>query len=83
MKINLKFFASFSVHLPEGAKDNEVAVQLPDDITVHGVLDKYGIPRDLAQIVLINGVFVLVPDRDSTGFKDGDTFAVWPAVAGG
>jgi len=83
MNIELKFFASFISHLPEGTKGNIARVEIPDQLTVHEVLDRYRVPRDQAQIVLINGIFVTVPERDSKRFAEGDTLAVWPAVAGG
>ena len=83
MHIQLKFFASFMVHLPEGAQGNSARVELADGMSVHQVLDRYRIPRDQAQIVLINGIFVAVPDRDAKQLAEGDTLAVWPAVAGG
>lgn len=83
MKIQLKFFASFTANLPEGSQGNLATVDIPEGMTVHEVLDRYRIPRDLAQIVLVNGVFVTVPDRDQRCFNEGDTLAVWPAVAGG
>lgn len=83
MKLQLKFFASFTAHLPANAKGNLAEVDLPEDITVHQVFDRYGVPRDQAQIVLINGLFVALPERDARTFNEGDTLAVWPAVAGG
>ncbi|WP_210397430.1 sulfur carrier protein ThiS [Motiliproteus sediminis] len=83
MKIQLKFFASFTAHLPDNAKGNIAEVELPEEITVLGVFERFGVPADQAQIVLINGIFVLEPERASRTFSEGDVLAVWPAVAGG
>jgi len=83
MKITLKLYATLSDRLPAGAVNNAVKVELPDDISLNGIIDHYKVPRELAHLVLINGVFACEADRDSTGLSDGDTLAIWPPVAGG
>jgi molybdopterin converting factor small subunit len=83
MKITLKLYATLSDLLPKGAVQNAAQVELPDDITLNGIIDRYQVPRELAHLVLINGVFACEADRDATTLKEGDVLAIWPPVAGG
>lgn len=83
MKIKLKLYASLTDCLPPGAVQNAVDVELPDEMSLNAIIDHYKVPRDLAHLVLINGVFACEADRDETYLKDGDTLAIWPPVAGG
>ena len=84
MKITLKMYAMLGDLLPPGAFENAVEVDVPDDATLNQIIDRYKVPRELAHLVLINGMFVCEDDRDRAGrFSEGDTLAIWPPVAGG
>ena len=84
MQITLKLYATLSDLLPSGAVKNAAPVTVEDGVTMNQIIDKYKVPRELAHLVLINGVFVCDTDRDQTGaLVDGDVLAIWPPVAGG
>jgi len=83
MKITLKCFATLSKHLPAHAKANAAVVEVSDNITVHEAIDYFKIDRDEAHLVIVNGIFICPPDRDSAILKENDTLALWPEVAGG
>ena len=83
MNITLKCFASLKRHLPAHAKANQALVEIDDNMSVHQVIDFFKIDREEAYLVILNGVFVCPPDRDSTILKENDTLALWPEVAGG
>ncbi len=83
MKITLKLFANLREYLPPDAVENGVEVQVEDDATPNEVIDEYRIPRQLAHLVLLNGIYIEPQKRDTSLFKDGDTLAIWPPVAGG
>ncbi len=83
MNITLKCFASLKRHLPTHAKANQAAVEIDENMSVHQVVDHFKIDREEAYLVILNGVFVCPPDRDSTMLKENDTLALWPEVAGG
>ncbi|MGB9149478.1 MAG: MoaD/ThiS family protein, partial [Burkholderiales bacterium] len=34
-------------------------------------------------LVLLNGVYVYPPERQTTRLRDGDALAIWPPIAGG
>lgn len=83
MKVAVKLYAMLAKHLPAGAVDNQVALDVAADATVGGVLAGFGLPPAMCHLVLVNGAFVAPSERDAMALKDGDTLAVWPPVAGG
>ena len=83
MKIQLKLYASLGKYLPPNAKKNVLVVEAQNMTTVGDLLREYSVPNEMCHLVLVNGVFVPPGERDRLAFKDGDTLAVWPPVAGG
>ena len=83
MKITFKLYATLGDYLPQGAFENAVAIEVAEDISPNAIIDRYQVPRSLAHLVLINGVYCGREERDRTRLKEGDTLAVWPPVAGG
>ena len=83
MKITLKLFATLGAHLPSGAHENAIDIELPDGTSLNEIIDRYGVPRKMAHLVLVNGIYVAPEDRDAGRLTDGDVLAIWPPVAGG
>lgn len=84
MKITFKLYATLGDLLPSNAHKNAASIEVDEDVTLHSIIDQYHVPRKLAHLVLINGVFVCDADRDQSGLlKEGDVLAIWPPVAGG
>ena len=83
MKIKLKLYASLSEYLPEGAIDNTIEVDVPDDASPNSVIDRFQVPRELSHLVLVNGVFAYQSEREAAILKEGDILAIWPPIAGG
>lgn len=84
MKIKFKLYATLQHLLPPEAVDNAVEVDVPEQITLHEVIDQFRVPRKSAHLVLVNGTYFGDVDRDEAGLlKEGDVLAVWPPVAGG
>jgi molybdopterin converting factor small subunit len=83
MRITLKLFAALRDHLPADAQDNAIEIDVPEDVTPNQVIDRYGVPRKLAHLMLVNGIYVDPAHRDDGRLKDGDVIAVWPPIAGG
>ena len=83
MKLTLKLYAGLTDYLPAGAEDNKLIVEISANNTAYEIIDKYKVPREMAHLVLLNGVYIKPEDRDRTVFNDGDTLAIWPPVAGG
>ena len=69
---------------PSGAVANAAGIEVSENATLNRIIDTYHVPRELAHLVLINGIFVCETDRDQEGvLKEGDVLAIWPPVAGG
>ena len=84
MTITLKLYATLSDLLPDGAHRNAATIDVDEDVTLNQIIDRFKVPRELAHLVLLNGVFICDTDRDQPGkLTHGDTLAIWPPVAGG
>jgi len=83
MKITLKLYASLMPYLPETDQRHAVDIEIDPADTPYDVIDNMDIPRELAHLVVVNGVFVCGDDRHIARFKEGDVLALWPEVAGG
>jgi len=83
MKIRLKLYATLGQYLPEGAVENAIEIDVPDNTSPNAIIDRFHVPRELSHLVLVNGVFAPRSERDSAILKDGDALAIWPPVAGG
>ncbi len=84
MKITFKLYATLQDLLPAGAVKNAVTIEVPDSVTLNQVIDQHKVPRELAHLVLVNGIFHCAEDRDAPGMlKENDVLAIWPPVAGG
>ena len=82
--ITLKLYATLQHLLPAGTIRNAASVEIPENASLNDVIDAWKVPRELAHLVLVNGVFVCDADRDAPGaLGEGDTLAIWPPVAGG
>ncbi len=83
MKVTLKLYATLSDLLPRDANQNSIRITVPNDATPNQVIDQYKVPREMAHLVLLNGVYVGREDRDKPLIKENDALAIWPPVAGG
>lgn len=84
MKIKFKLYATLQDLLPPGAIKNAVVIDVADDVSLNELIDRFKVPRELAHLVLVNGVFHCQEDRDKREtLVDSDVVAIWPPVAGG
>jgi len=84
MPITFKLYATLGDFLPSNAIRNVSTIDIDESASLNSIIDQYRIPRELAHLVLVNGVFVCDVDRDEPGnIKEGDVLAIWPPVAGG
>ncbi len=84
MKITFKLYATLQDLLPAGAVKNAVEIEVADDASLNDIIDQHRVPRDLAHLVLVNGIFHCDADRDDRNvLKENDVLAIWPPVAGG
>ena len=83
MKVTLKLYATLGDLLPKSANQNSIQITVPNDATPNQVIDQYRVPREMAHLVLLNGVYVAREDRDKPLIREHDALAIWPPVAGG
>jgi sulfur-carrier protein len=83
MQITLKLYATLMGYLPEGADKHAIKVEVPEQASAYTVIDQFKVPREMAHLVLLNGIYLHPGEREQPKFKDGDTLAIWPPVAGG
>ena len=83
MQITFKMYAGLAHYLPSGSEDNAIGVELPDGQSISTLIQRYNVPLDQVHLVLLNGVYQDAAARVERILQDGDTVAIWPAVAGG
>ena len=83
MLVTLKLYANLGSYLPPEASEHSIQMDVPDQITAHALIDRFRVPREMAHLVLLNGVYLHPDERDQPRLHEGDTIAVWPPVAGG
>jgi len=83
MQITLKLYATLTSYLPEEADKHSIKIEVDDDTTAFKIIDQFNVPREMAHLVLLNGVYMQPEGRDTPTINDGDTLAIWPPVAGG
>jgi len=83
IRITVKLYASLGKLLPDEAHEHAISIDIACADSINALIDRYQVPRKMAHLVLVNGVYVEPSDRDSRLLQDGDVLAVWPPVAGG
>jgi len=79
MKIQVALYATLTKYLPPDAQNRKATIGVKDGITVREVMDQLGIPRDLPNILLVNGRQA----PEDTVLRDGETLSIFPPLAGG
>ncbi|MFQ5791090.1 MAG: MoaD/ThiS family protein [Acidobacteriota bacterium] len=81
MKIEIKLFANLKRLLPTHAEGSAATIEVEDGLTVAGLIEQLQIPKEMAQLVLVNGVNI--EGEYSRVLQEGETVSVFPPVAGG
>ena len=79
MKIEIALYATLSKYLPPDAQNRKAALEVKEGATVREVMSQLGIPRDLPNILLVNGRQA----PEETVLKDGEILSIFPPLAGG
>ena len=82
-QVTLKLYASLQTFLPDTAKDNQIIVDCQPEQTVGRLINDMRLPEERCHLVILNGTYVAPQQRPTQKLQDGDTLAIWPAVAGG
>ena len=79
MKIQLILYASLAHHMPPEAKENSGYLEVEDDATIGGLMNRLEIPAESAKVIFLNGRHA----KWEQTVQEGDRVAVFPPVAGG
>lgn len=83
MHITFKLYATLTDYLPERTDKHSIQLDIPESTTPNQLIDRFNVPRAMAHLVLLNGIYMHPSERDSANLKNGDILAIWPPVAGG
>lgn len=83
MNIQFKLFAMLKDYLPEGAKGNQITLEVDEGTTAADLIERYNLPPHLTHLVLVNGHYIEPAKRATTQLNEGDVLAIWPPIAGG
>ena len=83
MKMYIEFYASLMKYLPPGKSRFRREISVADGLILNRLIEQYHISPEEAHIVLVNGKFVNIEDRDQRTLQQGDAVSIWPPVAGG
>ena len=83
MRITLKLYAGLAPYLPQGARENQIEIEVAEGASVAAVLEAQGCPPRLCHLVMHNGFHVPPAERAGRVLKAGDAVAAWPPIAGG
>ena len=83
MKITFKLFATLTDYLPVSRKYNAIELDISAETTIIDLVERFGVPKKLVHLVLVNGVYVAPELRADRTLAEGDVLAIWPPVAGG
>ena len=79
MKVHVKLLNVYRKYLPDDAQGATYSLEVATGTWVEELLKKVPVPDDESQVVLVNGHTPLAEQV----LKDGDTIAIFPAMAGG
>jgi len=78
MKLTVKYHGELAEYFPDTDDEKNVSIRVSEEDCILSVIEKFNIPSEKINLILVNGV--KVDEEDFTGhrFADGDTLAVWP-----
>jgi sulfur carrier protein ThiS len=83
VNIQFKLFAMLKDYLPEGAKGNQITLEVDEGTTAADLIKRHNMPPHLTHLVLLNGHYIEPGKRATTLLNEGDVLAIWPPIAGG
>jgi hypothetical protein len=81
MQLILKYHGDLSNYFSNDSEENMTRIDVDDEDSIYSVIDKFNIPREKINLILVNGVKVKEDDCATFRFSEGDVMAVWPAAS--
>ncbi len=79
MKVELKLYASYRDHLPEGTHGDIAQMELKVGSTINDLMKEIELAEEKPKIIFKNGKHA----KPESIIEDGDSVAIFPPVAGG
>jgi len=83
MRISLKTSGLLKRYLPQGTEGNTAEMEMPEGLSINGVLEHLGAPTDGNYLIIINGESTPPSMRDEVFLHDGDAMSLMPPLKGG
>lgn len=83
MQVTVRLCAMLGKYLPPNAAPNEVQMDIAVGTSVAQLIRQLHLPRELSQLVMLNGLHITPGDHEHTTLTAGDECAVFPPVSGG
>lgn len=83
MKMYIELYASLMKYLPPGKSRFRREIKVKQGLLLSRLIEQFHISQEEAHLVLVNGFFVNLEDRDAKVLTEGDVVSIWPPVAGG
>ena len=83
MRITLKTGGLLKRYLPGSVAGSTGDIEVPDGLSILGLLEQLGAPVDGNYLIIINGDAVPPSTRGNAIVHDGDTVSLMPPLKGG
>ena len=83
MNVSIELYASLMKYLPPGKSRFRRELKVDDGLILNRLIEQFHIKPEEAHLVLVNGHYVVVEERDSRELVADDVVSIWPPVAGG
>ena len=83
MNVSIELYASLMKYLPPGKSRFRRELKVDDGLILNRLIEQFHIKPEEAHLVLVNGHYIVIEDRDSRKLIAGDIVSIWPPVAGG
>lgn len=79
MVVELRLYATLRRYTPADVVDGVLAIEVPNDCNVAGVLQKIGLPTQEVHLLMLNGASATFDAK----LRSGDRIGVFPPIGGG
>lgn len=82
MTIELRLFGELGEYMPEGVTGRRARIEIPDNLTVMGLIDHLGIPFEADEGMIVVAINDEVADLYAP-LPEGSVISMFPPLAGG
>jgi molybdopterin converting factor small subunit len=78
MKLTVKYHGELIEYFPDSDEEKNVSINAAQEDSILTIIERYSIPSEKINLILVNGVKVDDADFNDHRFADGDILAIWP-----